>query len=202
MIIFLFLLSTDINKLYEEGKYFEVIEQAENALKDTNLTLEDRVGIHIIIAFSYIALNKERLAKLEFIEALSLKPELELDPMLTSPKIIQVFKEAKELFIPKRLEKVKKRPQLYTILIPGLPQIKEKNKTGFIILGTNIVSIISWFFSYYQKNKYHNEYLNARSPQKIKNSYNVYTTWYQINLASIALFSTSYALSLILYLQQ
>ncbi|MDI6840757.1 MAG: hypothetical protein QMD71_07930 [bacterium] len=172
-----------LNELYEDGKYFAVIEQAEEILKDTSLSLQDKVGVHTILAFSYVVLGKDKLAKLEFLEALALNPELELDPILVSPKIMETFRETKRMFrlFPKqKIARPAPPKNLQSLAIPGIWEIKSGNKRrGYFLLGGSALSVVSLGFSHYQCEKYRAAYLDAHDPAVIEDKYSKYSFWYQ-----------------------
>ncbi len=200
--LFIILQSDTLQKLYDSGNYFAVIEQAETAIKDTNLTLEDRTGIHTILAFCYVAFDKPRLAKLEFLEALTINPKLELDPMLTSPKIIKVFQEAKSnfrFFMREKQEVQKIKKDFTAFTIPGIWNIKRGNKKrGYCLLGWSGTSVLSLGISHYQCEKYHKEYLDARIPELIEAKYKNYNRWYQSRIYSLVSFAATYTVNLFL----
>ena len=204
MILLLFLALSPSQHLYEDGKYFAAIEQAEKALKDTALTLQDRVGIHTVLGFCYVALNKERLARLEFLEALALDPELQLDPVLTSPKIMKLFQDAKAGFrfspghagIYRDTLLPGPKKNIAAFAIPGIWSIKKGNKKGYLLLTWSCASLLSLGTSHYQCEKYHQEYLDARTPSMIENSYEDYNLWYQARTYSLVSLALSYTLNL------
>ncbi|MCK4255835.1 hypothetical protein KAX35_03020, partial [candidate division WOR-3 bacterium] len=95
MYLFLLILLYPLDSLYAAGNYLAVIEEGNRLFEDTTLTLEQRIDIHKKLASSYVAIGSERLAKLDFLEAFFLDHDLELDPRLTSPKVMRVYMEAK-----------------------------------------------------------------------------------------------------------
>lgn len=199
--LFIISQSDTLQKLYDSGNYFVVIEQAESALKDTNLTSEDEVGVHTILAFCYVALDKPRLAKLEFLEALTIDPNLELDPILTSPKIIKIFQEAKSsfrFFVERKPKAPVIKKDFVAFAIPGIWEIKRENKKGYILLGWSGASALSLGFSHYQCEKYHQEYLDARTPDLIEAKYKDYNRWYQNRAYSLASLILTYTANLFL----
>jgi hypothetical protein len=200
MIIFLFILLSDLQTLYEEGKYFVVIDRAQEALKDTNLTSQDRAGIHTILAFCYVALDKKALAKLEFLSALAITPDLELDPVLTSPKIMKVFREAKSTFkllTPKEEKTIKLKKNFIAFLAPGFWDIKNNHKKrGYLLLGWSSMSIAGAGISYYLCEKYHKEYLNER--EKIEEKYQAYSFWYKCIWYSLGSLGLTYIFNLVI----
>lgn len=88
-----------IKILYSNAMYERAELEARRALStDTTLSPEYRTELEKYLAFSLVAEGRNREAKQHFIEALKLTPDLTLDPVLVSPKIIAVFDEAKGEF--------------------------------------------------------------------------------------------------------
>lgn len=81
---------------YNSGEYENAINELENALQYLKqLEQGDQVEAYKYLAFSYVAFGDNEKAKAQFKKALTLNPDLELDPTVVSPKIIKVFEEAK-----------------------------------------------------------------------------------------------------------
>jgi LysM repeat protein len=78
---------------YFMGDYLGAVKNLQKAvalgLKDN----DDMSKVHRFLAYSYVALNKRDKAKDSFRDALKVDPELRLDPVYVSPKIIEVFQE-------------------------------------------------------------------------------------------------------------
>ena len=179
MYLFLLILLYPLDSLYAAGNYLAVIEEGNRLFEDTTLTLEQRIDIHKKLASSYVAIGSERLAKLDFLEALFLDHDLELDPRLTSPKVMRVYMEAKSSFAfpPTRVPRPER--SLPSILVPGIVQRNEgKAKLGNTLLISGIVSVGGIITSHYMYNRTHNLYLDAGSEEEIARRYNEYKTWY------------------------
>ncbi len=82
-------------RAYENGEYQFCIDKLSKAIP---LLKEDRKRIEAFktIAFAYMAFPKREEARRQFCNILKLDPTFELDPIMTSPKILDVFREAQE----------------------------------------------------------------------------------------------------------
>ncbi len=196
--IFIFLILVDLSEVkkhFEEGDFLTTIELAKKILKEEKLKKSEKIDLHLILAYSYIALSKENLAMLEFGEALILNPELELDPTVTPPKVIKVFKKAKEEFKIPVIEKIKietvfvRKKVLKPIhIIPGVYDIQNgKRKKGFILLGTQLFLIGFSYFSQKEYEEAHLKYLSAKEESEIERFYKKYKLWYNVRNISFTL---------------
>ena len=86
-------------RAYENGEYQLAIERLLRAIP---LLKGDRERIEAFktMAFAYMAFPKKEEARQQFCNILKLDPSFELDPIMTSPKILAVFEEAKETCSP------------------------------------------------------------------------------------------------------
>ena len=84
-------------RLYEEMRYQEAVQEMRAALEqETGCTEQELVLLHVHIAKIHLVLEDEEMALAEMKEALGIDPYLSLDPMTTSPKIMQVLNRARE----------------------------------------------------------------------------------------------------------
>jgi len=82
-------------KAYENGEYqlsIDKLSKAAPLLKGNR----ERIEAFKTIAFAYMAFPKKEEAREQFCKILKLDPTFTLDPVMTSPKILAVFREAKE----------------------------------------------------------------------------------------------------------
>jgi tetratricopeptide (TPR) repeat protein len=82
-------------RAYQNGEYQLSIDKLSKAI---SLLKQDRKRIEAFktLAFAYMAFPKKEEARRQFCNILKLDPTFELDPIMTSPKILDVFQEAKE----------------------------------------------------------------------------------------------------------
>lgn len=82
--------------IYDEGRYVEVVAEGQSLLGGGLLTVPQQVGVNKYVAFACVALGEREQALLAFVAALALQPAMELSPITTSPKILEVFRAARE----------------------------------------------------------------------------------------------------------
>ena len=84
---------------YENGEYQLSIDKLSKAIPflkgDTK-----RIEAFKTMAFAYMAFLKKEEARQQFCKILRMDPTFTLDPVMTSPKIVVVFQEAKEKCLP------------------------------------------------------------------------------------------------------
>lgn len=193
---------------YNNGEYENAIRELEKAmqyLKQLNQT--DQVEAYKYLAFSYVAFGNKEKAKEHFKLALALDPDLELDPATVSPKIIQVFEEAKsEMAVvppvkPPDVKPIKPPPTGARVstfgatwrscCFPGWGQFYKgqsgKGKkimilsavTGSLTLGSVLMSAAK-----------HQTYLDADpyDPDAMAEAYDAYSLWYNISAVNLTLF--------------
>lgn len=193
---------------YNNGEYENAIIELEKAmqyLKQLNQT--DQVEAYKYLAFSYVAFGNKEKAKEHFKLALTLDPDLELDPAIVSPKIIQVFEEAKSEMVktppvkPPDVKPVKPpttgaRVSTFgatwrSCCFPGWGQIY-KGQSGkgkkIMILGVTTGSLL--LGSALMREAKHNDYLDAdpHDPDAIEEAYDSYALWHNITGVNLALF--------------
>ncbi len=82
--------------LLHEGRYVEVVALGNRLLGAAALTGNQTVSIQRELGFALIALDREDLATRAFASALALQPDLELDSVRTSPRVLEAFRAARQ----------------------------------------------------------------------------------------------------------
>jgi len=85
-----------LRKAFATGRYVEMVATGQRLLHAGKLTVPQQIGVHKFLAFAYVALGQRDLARASFISALRMQPGMELSPITTSPKILDVFREARD----------------------------------------------------------------------------------------------------------
>ncbi|MDD5308339.1 MAG: hypothetical protein PHU25_13545 [Deltaproteobacteria bacterium] len=80
---------------FVKGRYVEMVALAEKLLVPGKITEAQKLGVFQYQAFAYVALGERALALEAFRKALGLQPDMDLSPITISPKILKVFREAK-----------------------------------------------------------------------------------------------------------
>jgi tetratricopeptide (TPR) repeat protein len=86
-----------LRKDYVEGRYVRAVATAARLLGTGKLTIPQQIGVYKYLASAYVAFGDRAAAVAAFREALAKQPEMELSPITTSPKILEVFREAQRL---------------------------------------------------------------------------------------------------------
>jgi len=190
----------EVKALYYRGAYEQVLQAAEGIL-ETNPTLESETIIELRkhIAFSCVALGRTREAKQEFTAILEIDSTLTFDPQFISPKIIQVFEQARaELLEPLPIDTDTLPPitghpttslslrtaALRSIAFPGVGQLYAGKKAkGWIFLLGEGMSLGGLFISHILTQKAHQAYLDAQVPEEIEARYQTYNNWFQARTA-------------------
>jgi hypothetical protein len=195
-----------IDSLYNSGAYLSAEVEARRLLEYANLNDSAYAEIHKCIAFSLIAQGKSGLAKERFAMLLSLLPAYSLDPVLTSPKILAIFNEAKRAFLSSKKtnqETIKIPPNASsfpvsyrTILFPGWEQLYTGRKTsGTIFLCTGILTLGSGLAFEILRTGARQDYLSERNTLLIDEKYNTYNRYYKAEIASFVAFAITYIAS-------
>lgn len=87
----------ELKSTFEAGKYVEMIAIAERLRGKGRLTIPQQIGVYMYLAFAYVALAEKDLAEQAFLKALRLQPGMDLSPITTSPKILEIFTKAKRI---------------------------------------------------------------------------------------------------------
>ena len=85
--------------LYDSGKYQEAFKELAPLIRQgKEYDPKTMAEIYKYLAFCYSAYNQKDLSKKQFKNALKYDPNLVLNPVTTSPKIMEIFNEAKTEF--------------------------------------------------------------------------------------------------------
>jgi hypothetical protein len=85
----------------DSGQYVRIVALASALLaRAESLTVPQQIGVHKYLAIAYVALGDNVLAGEHLAEALRLQPEMELSPLTTSPKILELLKATKSQSAP------------------------------------------------------------------------------------------------------
>ncbi len=82
-------------KLFRDGEYELARANLSRVLESGNLAKPDEAEAREILAYCLVALGKVKEAEHEFVRLLMVSPDRTLDPVTTSPKVMEVFNKAK-----------------------------------------------------------------------------------------------------------
>lgn len=83
------------DELYRDGEYARAQANLRRALEGNLLAPSHEARAREIMAFCLVALERPKDAEHEFVRLLMVDPKRTLDPVTTSPKIMEVFQRAK-----------------------------------------------------------------------------------------------------------
>jgi hypothetical protein len=194
---------SSVIRLYNDGIYERAELEARRALSaDTALPPHARTELEKYLAFSLVAEGRNQEGKQHFIEALDVTPDLTLDPILVSPKLIAVFNEAKSEFreLQKNQPAATSSPTTgvsWRVLVyPGWEQYNQGRTTkgiGIAVLETALIAATIVLEA--NRASARNSYLSAVEASDIASKYNTYNNVRkaEIYVASAAIFVWVYA---------
>lgn len=196
----------EIELLYNAARYADAELEARRLRESSSVTDSVRLRIDQWIAFSLIAQGKPAAARERFIAMLSADPEYDLDPVLTSPKIIAVLNDAKGAY---RLQQRTARDSVQknemvsassitfrTVLFPGWEQLyRGKSTKGAVFLGAGITAFGAALTFEALRSDAREKYLAASMPADIASKYDTYNTYRKAGIYSIIAFAVVYIAS-------
>ncbi len=199
-----------IESAYSNGQFLNAELEARRLLESEGLSDSAEVQTEKWIAFALIAQGKTVSARERFLSMLLKDETFELDRMLTSPKILTVFNEARARFIALRNSfsadsvkysgmnghKAVPSVSIRTILFPGWEQIHQgREGIGYAFLGAGAVTLSSGILFEYLRSDARQQYLSAAAPSDISAKYDTYDTYRKAEIYSFAAFAAVYILS-------
>jgi hypothetical protein len=198
-----------IETLYNSGQYLSAELEARRMLEQPGLNDSAKVQIDKWIAFSLIAQGKSSSAKERFISLLTIDGTFELDPVLTSPKILTVFNDARMKFISQKknvsIDTVRSELRLQpdgpvltfrTIIFPGWEQVHQGRETiGYGLLSGGVVALASGIAFEVLRGNARENYLKAKTSADISSKYDTYNFYRKAEVYSFAAFAAVYLAS-------
>lgn len=177
----------------DEGRFEEAELTALRGLRQAE-TVDDlaEVPFRVVLATIYVAREQSEIAYAEFRRILVIHPAFEMDPVLTSPKIIEVFQSAKRDY----MDQVLSQPEAYRLpeanakvaaswrsaVLPGWGQAYKQQKAKAAVFSVLQVITLGAFVAYiFETDARKDEYLaigDYGSPL-IEERYNDYRSAYR-----------------------
>lgn len=194
----------NIEMLYNGGQYLSAELEARRMFELAELNDSTKVQLEKWIAFALIAQGKSTLAKERFVALLNIDGTFELDPILTSPKILSVFNDARVKFISQKKTKTVDSTQqsvqysvsYRTVVFPGWEQFYQGRTTqAYLYGGAGIISLSSGIVFEILRSNARKEYLSAASLSDISSKYDSYNSYRKAEIYSFAAFALVYVVS-------
>ena len=189
----------EVESLYNNGQYLSAELIARQFLEEPAVSDSGRIAANKWIAFSLIAQGKSAPARERFVNVLRVDENFELDPVLTSPKIMAVFNDAKVRFLSLKKEETRVRtetvvaPSFRTLVFPGWEQLHQGRTTnGWLYAGAGAAALVSGITCEALRSSARQDYLNAVSPSSISSRYDRYNTYRKMEYYSFGAFVLLY----------
>lgn len=184
----------DVVRAWEELRYDDALEMAGALLTGgADLTLDRLVELHKVVGFVAFSTGRIDEAENSFRSALSIEPDLRLDSLYVSPKILAFFRDVKARFLteapePGRreirylvLEDRRPAAAVRSLVVPGWGQIyKGERRRGILMLTAAGGTALGALLTHFAMNNAHDRYLEATDPGEIASRYDRYNTLYRV----------------------
>lgn len=197
-----------IEALYNNGQYVSAELEARRLQEQPDLNDSVRIQSDKWIAFSLIAQGKSAAAKDRFIALLKIDETFELDPVLTSPKILSVFNDAKVRFVLQKknsasdstfiMSRIRQEPAVSyrAVLFPGWEQLYQgRESAGWLFLGGGTLTLASGVTCEFLRADARTTYLKETQPDRISASYRRYNNYRKAEIYSFSLFAAVFIAS-------
>ncbi len=188
---------------YRTFDYDAVIELAENALQDTSeLNKDELFQIYEMKAAAHYSKMQMQQALTSFMHILRLDPNHELDPVKTSPKIVNFYNEIKANFQSEQSKPdTLPKPQIQVVdtvrivenssgfyrktlpaslLLPGTGHLLAGNgRKGTWLTTLSVISLSAAAYYTYSTHQKQEQYLNATDAQDIQRRYSAFNSAYK-----------------------
>ena len=196
-----------IQTLYDNGSFVSSELEARRLLDQPGLDNSSRIFAEQFIAFSLIAQGKNPAAAEYFVSILKKDSSYALDPLMTSPKIMSVFGEARQRFTREKSAAIRPvvktepppevGPSFRLVLFPGWDQMHQGRTTkGIVLLSAGAVSLGSLVSIDFLRRSAKDKYLTAKTPQEASSRYRDYNRYYKAEHYAAAAFAVVYVYSL------
>ena len=199
--------------LYESVLFEQVIEMGDSLLHQSKqpLSADDYLHIHRYLGLAHYNLGNEDSARVHFLSMLSLNPAAELDPVNTSPKILNFFEQIRSeyrVLLPKTSQPsfiryvyaTDPRPNAVwrSAILPGWGQLYKKQPRYAILFGGGFWgSLAATGIVYFREKDLKKNYEAATVPQDISEKYDRYNRWFKTRQVLMWLTAGMWALNVV-----
>jgi predicted Zn-dependent protease len=178
---------------FDEGRFEEAELSALRGLREAE-SIDDlaEIPFRVVLGSVYVARNQTGFALAEFRRVIAINPAFDLDPVLTSPKILEVFGQAKREYI----EQVLSQPEAYRLpesdakhqaswrsaLLPGWGQQYKQHKVkGAVFSLAQVVTLAAFVAMAIETSNRKDDYLSLHEydPARLDDRYNSYQSAYR-----------------------
>lgn len=184
---------SQIEEAYNNINFERSILLSDKAIENDSLySVKELIEIYKYRGFSYFNLGKEVKSEKAFNTVLSLDPNLELDPVTVSPKIIDFFNGLKkEISVnPARtfnlenkyilLEDRRPSSAWRSLVLPGWGQYhKGEEDKAYLVFSAFALNSSALIVSLIKEKSSRDVYLKSSDSNKIQSKYDTYNAWFK-----------------------
>jgi len=194
----------------DEGRFEEAELTALRGLRAAE-SVDDlaEIPFRFVLATIYVAREQQGFALSEFRRIIAINPAFEVDPVLTSPKIVTVFGQAKREYV----EQVLSQPEAFRLpeadaklsaswrsaILPGWGQVYKQQRVKATVFGVlQAVTLTAFVISIIETNSRKNDYLdvNVYGSPLLEERYNDYKSAYRtrniLGYLTLGIYLTNY----------
>jgi len=185
-----------VESAYQRLEYAEAEALARQALANFSVFTPDQiVRLRTTLGLIYFARNETTEAAEQFRFALSVNPNLALDPLLVSPTTIAFFETTKEAFLRERqtghageavtrfivVNDARPGATWRSLVLPGWGQRHRGARTkGWLLTGAAVATLGGGLGAHVERQRARRAYLEEQDPALIEDRYQTYRTWHNV----------------------
>jgi hypothetical protein len=188
-----------VREAYEKLEFEEALARADSIIQaGQRYGPDELVEVHTLAALVHLARNQPGAARLHFVSALSIDPDLELNPTIASPQALELFRTAREEMrsgqgtdtssVIRYLRVYDPRPAAAyrSMLVPGWGQIyKGHRRKGYILMGLWGVTAVGTITAHIIRHDRRQAYLDEANLAEVQSRFDDFNRWHKLrnNLA-------------------
>jgi len=182
---------------FDAADFDEAIHHGKKLLEKGDITGIQREEVYRTLGISYFHQTALDSSRYYFLRLLSLKQNAALDPIKTSPKIIQYFEEIRREYLeirqletpekqsepppakptPEKIDDIRPSAGLSSLILPGYGQWKKGHKVRSVVSAVGFVALLgSSAAAWSNERDSRDAYLNARTFPAINELYDEYNS--------------------------
>ncbi len=201
--------ASEVTLAYERLSFDQALELAALITENADDYLpRELVDVHTVAGLILISRNERSEARSHFSAALSLDPDLTLDPLIASPEVVDFFESVKRdsastspaqpppvRYIP--VEDPRAGAALRSMLVPGWGQMYKGQQTkGAIMMGAWGFAAAGTIASHFIRNDREDRYLSETDPLAVLDRFDDFNRWHKIRnnlaLTTVVVWAASY----------